>query len=51
MVATVSRDSKTDCDIFIATLDSELDDGSSNNVRLGDPFFAAFMPIFDVEID
>ena len=47
MVADVSSD---DCDIFLAELDSDLE-GSANDVRLGDPFFAAFMPIFDVEND
>ena len=33
-----------DCDIFFA----QMKDNTSNSVRLGDPFFSAFLPVFNV---
>ena len=36
---------RNDCDLYFA----QLRDFDSNNIRLGDPFFAAFLPVFDVE--
>ena len=46
-LADTMNGSSHDCDVFIQELDADLDVGT-NTVRLGDPFFAAFMPVFDV---
>ena len=39
--------SRHDCDLFFARLNNLY----GNDVRLGDAFFSAFLPIFDVESD
>ena len=39
-------DYREDCDFFITPLKSD-----EKTIRLGDPFFVSFVPIFDVEND
>ena len=46
-LADTMHNNRHDCDVFIQELDQDLTEGT-NVVRLGDPFFAAFIPVFDV---
>ena len=48
LIAQTQRTSSVaDCDLYFAPLN----DLYGNNIRLGDPFFASFLPIFNVETE
>ena len=47
----VTAGGSNDCDVFIAELDANSDLPNENFVRLGDPFFASFLPVFDIDND
>lgn len=45
-LADTMNNNRHDCDVFIQELDQDATT-ATNTVRLGDPFFSGFMPIFD----
>lgn len=47
LTTDVTQSTRTDCDMFL----TEMHDETANMVILGDPWLAAFMPIFDVDND
>ena len=48
-------DDRTDCDLYIVgqveTTDPVTEEPRPTTVRLGDPFFTSFLPVFDVAND
>ena len=48
-------DDRTDCDLYIVgqleTTDPDTEKQRPTSVRLGDPFFTSFLPVFDVAND
>ena len=56
LVRTTDKGDIIDCDLYIVQLrpNITIDDHTTvtgNVVRLGDPFFSAFLPVFDIEND
>ena len=47
-LADTDYNGRHDCDVYISEFDPEKSDAETT-VRLGDPFFAAFLPVFDSE--
>lgn len=45
-----SSGSTYDCNVFVTELDAD-EDVELNFIRLGDPFFQGFMPVFDIDND
>lgn len=48
MMANTMNAGYNDCDVFVQDLNDTLPT-DTNTVRLGDPFFSAFLPVFDVD--
>ena len=56
LLINVTYNNRADCDLMVAMLKQEVAaDGVTladmNDIRLGDPFFAAFFPVFDIDND
>ena len=47
LLSDTQWNSRHDCDLFFV----QLDEPNLNSIRLGDPFFSAFLPVFDIEQD
>ena len=48
LASTTVYDSRNDCDLYLSL---QVNNQTDNFIRLGDPFFASFMAVFDVEND
>ena len=46
---TPSGTTRIDCDLFIVQNYNNASDDDPNVLEIGDPFFSAFLPVFDVE--
>ena len=47
LASNTTYNSRVDCDLYL----TQLSDATENMIRLGDPFFSSFLPVFNVDKD